>query len=317
LGYQYDTETPGQVLQYATQDNILLSFKRGVDDKMFYNGILKLEHLYEFDNHFSYTLGYNFKKQTPAGNLYFTTDENLPWSNEVPYINISEISLKLRYAPKEEFYQGKIYRSPIASRHPVIQLQGAFGSKDLNSDYDYQRIKFGISRRFYFSIVGYTDVAAEAGKIFGTVPYPLLFIHNANQTYSYQKNAYNMMNFLEFVSDQYFSLNIDHSFNGFFFNKVPLLKKLKFREVATFKILYGGVSNNNDPDLNPDLFIFPTAEDGSPVTFSLDKKPYIEASIGVSNILRIFRIDLIKRFSYLDNPNVSSLGFRVQFRLDI
>ena len=317
LGYQYDTETPGQVLQYATQDNILLSFKRGVDDKMFYNGILKLEHLYEFDNHFSYTLGYNFKKQTPAGNLYFTTDENLPWSNEVPYINISEINLKLRYAPKEEFYQGKIYRSPIASRHPVIQLQGAFGSKNLNSDYDYQRIKFGISRRFYFSIVGYTDVAAEAGKIFGTVPYPLLFIHNANQTYSYQKNAYNMMNFLEFVSDRYFSLNIDHSFNGFFFNKVPLLKKLKFREVATFKMLYGGVGNNNNPDLNPDLFIFPTAEDGSPDTFSMDKKPYIEASIGVSNILRIFRIDLIKRFSYLDNPNVSEIGFRVQFRLDI
>jgi hypothetical protein len=317
LGYQYDTETPGQVLQFATQDNILLSFKRGVDDKMFYNGILKLEYLNEFENHFSYTLGYNFKKQTPAGNLFFTTDKNQPWSNEVPYINISEVNLKLRYAPREQFYQGKIYRTPIPSKYPVMQLQGAFGSKNLNSDYNYQKIKFGVSRRFYFSIVGYTDVAAEAGIVFGKVPYPLLFIHNANQTYSYQKYSYNMMNFLEFVSDKYFALNIDHSFNGFFFNKVPLLKKLKFREVATFKILYGGVSNKNDPDLNPDLFIFPTAEDGSPVTFSLDKKPYIEASVGVSNILRIFRIDLIKRFSYLDNPNVSSVGFRVQFRLDI
>jgi hypothetical protein len=317
IGYQYDTETPGQVLQYSTQDNILLSFKRGVDDKMFYNGILKLEYLHEFENHFSYTLGYNFKKQTPAGNLYFTTDENLPWSNEVPYINLSEVNVKLRYAPKEQFYQGKIYRSPIPSKHPVMQLEGAFGSKNLNSDYNYQKIKFGISRRFYFSIVGYTDIAAEAGKVFGTVPYPLLFIHNANQTYSYQKYSYNMMNFLEFVSDQYFSLNIDHSFNGFFFNKVPLLKKLKFREVATLKVLYGSVSDKNNPNLNPDLFIFPTAEDGTPVTFAMDKKPYIEGSIGVSNILRIFRIDLIKRFSYLDNPNVSSLGFRVQFRLDI
>jgi hypothetical protein len=317
VGYQYDTETPGQVLQFATQDNILLSFKRGVDDKIFYNGTLKLEHLYEFENHFSYTLGYNFKKQTPGGNLFFTTDENLPWSNEVPYINISEVTMKLRYAPKEEFYQGKIYRAPIASRYPVMQLQGAFGSKDLNSDYNYQKITFRISRRFYFSIVGYTDIAAEAGKVFGTVPYPLLFIHNANQTYSYQKNSYNMMNFLEFVSDRYFALNIDHSFNGFFFNKVPLLKKLKFREVATFKMLYGGVSDRNNPQLNPDLFIFPTAQDGTPLTFSMDKKPYIEASIGVSNILRIFRVDLIKRFSYLDNPNVSSVGFRVQFRLDI
>jgi hypothetical protein len=317
LGYQYETETPGQVLQFATQDNILLSFKRGVDDKIFYNRLLKLEYMYEFENHFSYTLGYSFKRQTPGGNLFFTTDENLPWSNEVPFINISEANVKLRYAPKEAFYQGKIYRTPIASKYPVIQLQGAFGSKNLNSDYDYQRIKLSISRRFYFSIVGYTDIAAEAGKIFGTVPYPLLFIHNANQTYSYQKNSYNMMNFLEFVSDRYVSLNIDHSFNGFFFNKIPLLKKLKFREVATLKVLYGGVSDRNNPAQNPDLFIFPTAEDGSPVTFAFDKKPYIEGSIGVSNILRIFRVDLIKRFSYLDNPNVSSIGFRVQFRLDI
>jgi hypothetical protein len=126
-----------------------------------------------------------------------------------------------------------------------------------------------------------------------------------------------MMNFLEFVSDRYISLNVDHSFNGFFLNKVPLLKRLKFREVATFKILYGGVSSKNDPDLNTDLFRFPTSQDGTPLTFSLEEKPYIEASIGLSNILRVFRIDLIKRFSYLDNPNVSSVGVRVQLRLDI
>jgi hypothetical protein len=126
-----------------------------------------------------------------------------------------------------------------------------------------------------------------------------------------------MMNFLEFVSDQYFSLNIDHSFNGFFFNKVPLLKKLKFREVATFKMLYGGVSNTNNPDINADLFRFPADNNGFPTTFTLEQKPYIEASIGVSNIFRIFRIDLIKRFSYLHNPNVTSLGVRVQFKLDI
>ncbi len=317
LNYQYETEIPGQVLNYATKDNILLSFKRGIDDKLFYNRLFKVEYLNEFENHFSYALGYTFNKQAPGGNLYFSTDEGSLTTNNVPYINISEISLKLRYAPKEQFYEGRTYRSPIPSKYPVINLQGTFGSKDLNSDYDYQKIRFSISRRFYFSIVGYTDIAAEAGKIFGQVPYPLLTIHNANQTYAYQKNSYNMMNFLEFVSDRYISMNVDHSFNGFFLNKVPLLKKLKFREVATFKILYGGVSSKNDPDLNPDLFKFPTSQDGTPLTFSLEEKPYIEASIGLSNILRILRVDLIKRFSYLDNPNVSSVGVRVQFRLDI
>jgi hypothetical protein len=317
LSYQYETETPGLFFQYAAKDNILMSFRRGVDDKMFYNRTIRWEYLNELENHFSYTIGYNFTRQVPAGNLYFTTTDDLPKTNEIPYINISEAYFKLRYAPKEEFFQGKVNRYPVASKYPVIRFQGNFGLKNLNSDYDYQKFKFGISKRFYFSIIGYTDIAAEAGKTFGKVSYPLLFIHNANQTYSYQKYSYNMMNFLEFVSDQYFSLNIDHSFNGFFLNKVPIVKKLKFREVATFKILYGRVSNNNDPDLNTDLFKFPTNNDGSPLTFSLEQKPYIEASIGLSNILRILRIDLVKRFTYLDNPNVSSAGFRIQIRLDI
>jgi hypothetical protein len=174
-----------------------------------------------------------------------------------------------------------------------------------------------ISRRYYISILGYTDVSLEAGKIAGKVPYPLLFIHSANQSYSYLKDSYNLMNFLEFVSDKYVSLNIDHSFNGFLFNKIPLLKKMKLREIVTFKALYGGLGERNNPAFHDDLFMFPVGSDNMPLTFTLEKKPYIEASIGLSNIFRIFRVDLIKRFTYLDHPNVSELGVRVQFRLDI
>ncbi len=313
LNYQYDTKIPGQELQFSTGDNLLLSFKRGVNDKLYYNRTLRFEYLNEFENHFSFTLGYNFTRQTPGGNLHFYLDD----SNEAPYLDISEAYLKLRYAPKEEFYQGKIYRDPVPSVNPVLQLQCVFGSREFGNDYNYQKIQAGISKRFYLSIVGYTDVSLEAGKVFGTVPYPLLFIHNANQTYAYQRYSYNMMNFLEFVSDQYVSLNIDHSFNGFFVNKVPLLKKLKLREVITCKALYGSVSQRNSPALNSGLFQFPVDADGIPLTYTLEQKPYIEASVGFSNILRIFRVDLIKRITYLDNPNVSPWGVRAQFRFDI
>ena len=125
------------------------------------------------------------------------------------------------------------------------------------------------------------------------------------------------MNILEFVSDQYISLNIDHSFNGFFFNKVPLLKKLKLREVVSCKVLYGGLSRTNNPVYQNNLFRLPADNNGIPLTYTLDKDPYIEASVGVSNILKIFRVDLIKRFTYLNHPNVSTLGLRVQFRFDI
>jgi hypothetical protein len=317
VSYQNDTKVPGQELQFTQADNILLSFKRGVADKLFLNKTIKTEYLNEFENHFSYLIGYSFTRQSPEGNLHFNTDNYLSLTNDNHAINISELYINLRYAPNESFYQGKIYRDPLSSRYPVIQLNIAGGSKSINNDFNYMRLQLNISRRYYFSLLGYTDISFEAGKIYGKVSYPVLFIHRANQTYSYQENSYNLMNFLEFVSDQYVSLNVDHCFNGFIFNKVPLLKKFKLREVITCKILYGGLSKINNPDYQNDLFKFPVDNNGIPLTYTFAKQPYIEASIGVSNIFKIFRIDLIKRFTYLNHPNVSGIGIRMQFKLDI
>jgi len=317
LSYLKDTRIPGQELQFAQGDNILLSFKRGPDDKIFLNNALRFEYLNEFENHFSWLFGFAYTRQQPKGNLNFNYNDYLSELNNIGSINTSEIYLNLRYAPNESFYQGKLYRDPFPSRYPVIQLNLAAGSKLFRNNFDYLRLQMNISRRFWVSIVGYTDVSIEAGRILGKVPYPLLYIHRANQTYSYQKNSYNLMNFLEFVSDKYVSFNVDHSFNGFILNKIPLIKKLKFREIITCKVLYGGLDKSNNPDYHDDLFKFPISLNEVPLTYTLGNKPYIEASIGLSNILRIFRVDLIKRFTYLDNPDVSGLGFRVQFRLDI
>lgn len=317
ISYQKDTKIPGQELQFTQGDNFFLSFKRGINDKLLLNNTLRFEHLNEFENHFSYLLGYSFTRQFPEGNLYFTHDDYLSESGRLKHIDISELYLNLRYAPNESFYQGKLYRDHFPNKYPVIQLNIAGGSKIFFNDYDYLRFQLNISRRYYISIIGYTDIAIEAGKIAGKVPYPMLFIHRANQTYAYQKDSYNLMNFLEFVSDKYASINIDHSFNGFLLNKIPLLKKMKLREIVTFKALYGGLGEKNNPDYNTDLFKLPVDVNGQPLTYTLERKPYIEASIGLSNILRIFRVDLIKRFTYLDHPNVSELGVRVQFRLDI
>lgn len=317
LSYQNDLKIPGQELQFSQGDNIFLSVKRGINNKFFLNKTIKTEFLDEFQTHFSYLLGYSFTRQSSAGNLYFKTSDSLQLTNNIPYINISEFYLNLRYAPNEKFYQGKLYRDPFPGKYPVIQLKIAGGFKSIYNDYNYLRLQLGISRRYYLSVLGYSDVAVEAGKIFGQVSYPILFIHNANQTYSYQTNSYNLMNFLEFVSDQYVSLNIDHCFNGFFFNKVPLLKKLKLREVVSLKVLYGGLTKNSNPDYQNNLFKFPVDANGIPLTYGLGQKPYIEASVGVSNIFKIFRVDLIKRITYQNYPNVSSLGLRIQFRFDI
>ena len=316
MAYMNDTKIPGQELQFIQEDNFLLSIKRGVNDKLFYNKTFKIEHLNEFENHFSYTIGYQYTKEDPYGNLYYNYSDFALHRNDVNTINISELSLNLRWAPNERFYQGKAIRIPILSKNPVFELHINAGSKLLGNDYNYQSVRFSASRRFYFSVLGYSDVVWESGKIFGKVPYPLLTIHRANQTYSYQIMSYNMMNFLEFVSDEYTSLNIDHCFNGFFLNKIPIIKHLDLRENVTCKILWGEVSKGNDPKYNNDLFKFPVEADGTPTTYSLSKVPYIEGSFGIGNIFKIFRVDLVKRFTYLDNPNVAKIGLRMRFKFD-
>ena len=317
INYQYDTKIPGQELYFVQDGNATLSIKRGVDDKLFYNKTFKVDYLHEFKSHFSYSLGYNFTRQFTGGTINFNKENYLSKVNSIPYLNISEAGLVLRYAPHEQFYRGKLYRASISNKYPILQLRYAVGSKMLGNDYNYHNIQFNIYKRFYPSVIGYTTVYLEASKIFGKVPFPLLEMHNANQSYIYQSTTYNLMNFLEFVSDKYVSLFVDHCFNGFLFNKIPLINRLGLREIVTFKVLYGGLSKTNNPDLQPDLFKFPTDIAGNPTTFAFDKTPYIEASIGISNIFKFVRVDLVRRFTYLNNPNITKMGIRIRFKFDL
>ncbi len=313
--YQHDTKIPGQELQFVQEDNFLLSFKRGNNDKWLYNDIYRLNYLHEFDNHSSFQVGFKHWGQTPAGTLsYYKGTSQL---DSVKKITTAELSLELRWAPHEQFYQGKNFRIPIPNKYPIFTLRAIAGVKGLfNSGYNYQNITLNIYKMVYLSQLGYSEVVLEGGYIFGHIPYPLLTIHRANQTYAYQLQSYNLMNFLEFVSDRYAGINIDHSFNGFIFNKIPLLKKLKLREVATVKVLYGGLSKGNDPRLDPSKIQFSNYSDGTPITYTLGSDPYVEASVGVANIFKLLRLDLVKRFTYLDNPLIANWGIRGRVRFD-
>lgn len=314
--FQRDTKIPGQELQFVQEDNFLLSFKRGVNDKWLYNDTWRVDYVHEFSNHFSYSLGFKNWQQSPAGGLQFKRigdNENTP----SPTLTTSEFSVETRWAPNEQFYQGKIYRVPIVGRYPVYTLRFTTGIKGLlNGAYGYQNLTGTISKRFLLSQLGYSYVTLQGGYTFGQVPFPLLTIHRANQTYAYQLNSYNLMNFLEFVSDHYASLSIDHSFNGFFFNKIPLFKKLKWREAVSLKALYGGLRSENDPQQHPELYQFPVDALGIPYTYTLTNMPYVEASVGVANVLKFFRVDLVKRLNYLDHPNVSQWGIRARATFD-
>lgn len=313
--FQKDTKIPGQDLQFVQEDNLLLSFKRGPNDKWLYNNIFRLLYVKENTNHFSYNFGFKYWEQSPAGSIaYVKSDIN--GTDSLPSLRTTEASVEFRWAPHEQFYIGKLYRTPIFNKYPILDFSYVAGIKGLfGSQYNYHNFDFNIFKRVYESQLGYTDVTGDFGYLAGKVPFALAYIHHANQTYAYQLQSYNMMNFLEFVSDHYATAYVDHYFNGFFFNKIPVLKRLKWREVIEAKVLFGGLRDENNPAKNPEAVKFPSTN-GQLETFSLTRTPYIEGGFAIANIFKVVRIDFIKRFTYLDHPDIAKYGIRFRAHFD-
>jgi hypothetical protein len=316
LSVQRDLYVPGQELRSNSEDDFISSFKRGENNRYLYNDFYKIQYMREFENHFSFDLGFRKWIQRPTGALIYSYPGQ--GRSSLDEITTSEFNLALRYAPNEQFYQGKRTRVVVNSKNPIYNLRYAAGFKGLfGGEYNYHNLAGTIDRRFYMSQLGITDVKVEGGYVFNKVPYPLLAIHRANQSYAYQINAYNLMNFMEFVSDHYASINIDHGFNGFFLNKVPLLKHLQLREYVSFKAIYGGVRAENNPYANSDLLPFPVNSQGIPTTYTFGRTPYAEGSVGLGNIFKFLRIDVVRRFNYLDHPNVPKYGVRAKIRVEL
>ncbi|MEQ7800666.1 DUF5686 family protein [Pedobacter sp. ASV1-7] len=312
--HSYETQIPGQDLNFIEDDNFLLSFKRGVNDKWLYNRKWSGEYFRELESHISFRLGYRNQELDPTGGLVFQPVSAL---DPVDRLNLSEFTSELRWAPNEQFYQGKRFRRPIKNGYPIFTLRASAGVKGfLKGDYNYQNVSLHIFKRLFVAPFGYSDITMEGGMVFGKVPFPLLAIHRANQTYSYQNQSYNLMNFMEFMSDRYASINIDHSLNGVILNKIPLIKRLQLREMASLKVLYGGITYKNKPENNTDLYRFATNNDGAQTSFALGNAPYMEGSLGIGNIFKLLRVDYVMRFSYLNQPNVTRSGIRAKIHVD-
>ncbi|MFT5386361.1 MAG: hypothetical protein ACI81W_003774 [Saprospiraceae bacterium] len=322
FAYQRGTNFPGLSLNFVNEDNVLLSIRRGVIDKLIDYELYRFNYLREQTNSFSTELTFERRNQKPLGPYFrFTYGDG----TDLPSINTTEVGVKLRWAPNEQFVQARDYRYTIYNKYPVFTLNYTAGLKNvLGGDYNYHRTTLNIFKKWNFSILGYAHMNFEVGKVFGSeLPFMLMFLPRANQTYSYQSFSYNMMNFLEFAHDEYASLNVRYYFNGFIFNKIPLLRRLKFREIVSFKALYGRISDKNNPTLEgtEDFIKFPVDANGEDATFILDKYPYMEASVGISNIFKVLTIDFVKRLNYLDNPSTPSLfgvrGLGIRFRVGV
>ncbi len=310
LSYQKDVNLVGQVLEFSRADNFFLSFQRGALDRRLFIDKYSAEYFLELSSNLSWNISYTHLDQRPVGSLRL--DRFNPVTQELeslPNLNVSEIGFQMRFAPNEQYIQGRSYRMPFFNRYPVFVFRYRAGLKDwMGGQYEYQGASLNIYKRFYLSLLGTLRVDAEVGKFWGKgVPYFMLYLPRANQSYAYQVLSFNMMNYQEFVSDEYAWLMVEHNFNGFIFNKIPLLRKAKLREVITFKTIYGNLTNDNNPNTNPFFIQFLVNEDGRPASYILADKPYMEASVGIGNIAKFLRVDVLRRLTYLDNPDVPSL----------
>lgn len=290
-GYKYDIEQLGASPQLFSTDNILSSlFHRGPNNKLTMVRDYRICYEHEWYTGLINRIHFIHRELFPLGSTEFVV---FPEERGDPYfmnsIYTSEIQIDTRISFHERFVAASFSRVTISSVYPIVQISYTYGiPKAFKSDYEYHKLVLNVSEWFNFATIGWSKYIIEAGKIWGTLPYPLLKIHDGNQTFFYDEHSSNLMNYYEFVSDAWVSASYTHHFNGLLFNKIPLLRKLKWREVAHIQGVYGTLTEKNS------LYSrFP----GNMRSFS--RQPYYEAGVGIENIFKIIRIDAVWRMSHL------------------
>jgi hypothetical protein len=302
----------------AAGDNFLLlaSQRFGVFRRGYYLNEVRVDFRRELFKGFTQRVGVRYFTFDPTFNFaYYDQPDDIANSQVRQDFATSELILESRYARDELFIQSDNDRYSLgASRWPVITLRYTKGFKGIvESDFDYQKVRLSLHKRIRFGPlgVGYLDLMGE--YIFTTLPYPLLGLHLGNQTPIYSPVTYNLMNYGEFLSDRYATLQYQHHFEGFLLNRIPLMRKLKWRLVGTANVIYGSISQSN-LDINSPYT--PSGEETLPFGY-FDNRPYVELGYGIENIFQFFRIDFIHRLSYLDNTDVRNFGIKFGLQFDL
>lgn len=250
-------------------------------------------------------IGGEWKEFNPLGAANFLRPNANNSLDTINQITTTEFKAFIRWAKDEEFVSGSFDRTSIRSKFPAIALQAILGVKDLiGSEYNYQKIELNLEHRTQIGILGRIEYGANIGAVFGNVAYPLLHAIPGNQSLWLMTSAFNKLNFLEFVCDRYTGFYLENHWDGFFMNKIPLVKKLNLRLVTSGRLAYGTLSQRHEASM-----IFPD------FIKEFNEIPYAETTIGIENLFKFFRVDLVWRMTYLDE-NTNPLGIRAKFALN-
>ena len=309
--YSEDLELIGQVPNLFPRDHWVQFFtSRNPQNRLLLNKQARIFTEREWFTGFSTRLEFKRRDLAARGDWRFERDETIDGelqTVDISSIITSEVSIGARFAYRENFVEGEFERVSLGSTWPIFSANIDFGIPGVfGSEYKYQKLTASITDKIPIGPFGTLRYSLEGGRSWQALPYPLQFVHAGSESIFQNSNAFNTMNYFEFVSDQYVLLRAEHHFDGLFFNKIPLFQKLKWRELVGVNAIYGSFN-----DQNLELMSLPD------LTFTFDSRPFMEAYVGIENIFKFVRIDAIWRLSYLDNPNTHNfgvlIGFDIQF----
>ena len=341
--YQYDNMLPSDKFIHTDKDNVFTALKWTQVDQYNYERKATLKYEREREWGFKTTAQLRYANYEPCGQLFYRTMEGetqlqdalasgeltgTDWVSS-PYnvhdITTFEATLGFRYAPGETFVNTKQRRLPINLDAPVFSVTHTLSVKGFaGADYTYNMTDFSAYKRFWLSSWGNIDVYLKGGIQWNKVPFPLLIMPAANLSYIIEEETFNLINNMEFLTDRYTSLDVSWNMQGKLFNRIPLLNKLKWREFIGFKVLWGTLTDKNNPFLdensNDDVLMkFPGhySADGSYEysSYVLDKKkPYVELTAGIHNIFKLLHVEYVHRLNYNDLPTANKWGIRLMIR---
>ena len=309
LTHRYDVDKLAQHYLYTNQDNVFLTLRRHKDVRMQYLRTTRLEYRHEWYNHFSIALGieHNIHESTRYVPFVYADGDVRQRYTQAGF------TAQLRFAPGETFYQARSYRVPINMDAPIMTLTQTYMPKGfMGSLHEINKTELGIQKRFWFSAFGYADVIVKGEKVWSKVAYPDLLMPNVNLSYTIQPESYSLMKPMEFINDQALSWDLTYWGNGVLMNRLPLIKRLRLREVLTLRGIWGSLSDKNNPAQSSDVFLFPADALCQP----MGDKPYMEAGVGIDNILTILRVDYIWRLTYRDHAGTDRRGVRIQLHFN-
>jgi len=246
----------------------------------------------------------------PVRQFNFAYLENIEDSSLSSNFTNATATVSLRWAPKEYYLQNDNERvrqsKPGGLALAVNYTRGIKGV--LGSRFNYNRLTASIEKGLSFGYWGRTDFTLSGTKIFENLPYPLLEVHRGNQSFVYSTSAYNLMNFFEFVTDKSLFFKMEHHFNGAIFNRIPLMKKLKWREFIDCRAVIGSISQQNIA-LIPDNRLYQEKQI-SPIYNNINREPYIELAYGIENIFKVLQIVAVHRITHLDLPGARKFGVK-------